>query len=87
MNEEINSGLIQDVRDLEPRMATAGADSDGTDSAAPGQKRGDTDATDADADGTDGADTDGTDNGDSDGTDNGDSDGTDTKADADGTDH
>jgi len=75
MSEEINSGLLQDVRDLEPRSySAAGPDKkDGTDKA-------DTDSTDGgDSDGTDKADTDGTDGGDTDGTDGGDSDGTDHK--------
>ncbi|HEX6094721.1 MAG TPA: hypothetical protein VF432_00250 [Thermoanaerobaculia bacterium] len=76
MNEEIQSGLIQDVSDLEPSALHA-SPADGTD--ATNQKRGgDSDGTDAqDDDGTDSGDADGTDNGDGDGTDNGDADGTD----------
>ena len=73
MSEEIDSRLIQEVRDLEPRSySAAGPDhKDGTDGA-------DTDGADGgDTDGTDGGDTDGTDGGDTDGTDGGDSDGTD----------
>ncbi len=70
MSEEINSGLIQDVRDLETVTYHVG-DSDRTD------KKGDSDGTDAeDNDGMDSGDADGTDSGDADGTD-GDSDGTD----------
>jgi len=61
MSEEIKSGLIQDVRDLEPEPLNA-------------QKRGDSDGTDADSDGTDSGDADGTDSGDADGTDGGDGD-------------
>ena len=64
MNEEIESGLIQDVRDLEPVPLHA-------------QQRGDSDGTDtSDNDGTDSGDADGTDSSDADGTD-GDGDGTD----------
>lgn len=73
MNEEMESGLIQDVRDLDPAALHAQqrpGDSDGTDTQ-------DNDGTDSgDADGTDAQDGDGTDSGDADGTD-GDGDGTD----------
>jgi hypothetical protein len=73
MSEEIHSGLLQDVRDLEPptwkvagpdhKDKVDGGDTDGTDG-------GDTDGTDGgDTDGTYGCDTDGTDGGDTDGTD------------------
>jgi hypothetical protein len=68
MNEEIESGLIQDVRDLEP-SAFAAAPGDAKDTA--DQKRA------GDSDGTDTKDNDGTDSGDADGTDSGDTDGTD----------
>lgn len=79
MNEEIKSGLLQDVRDLEPgALAAAAADQRDSGSAVPDQKRG------GDSDGTDTKDSDGTDSGDADGTDKGDADGTD--ADTDGTD-
>lgn len=74
MNEEIESGLIQDVRDLEPAALNA-SPADGKDSADP--KR--------DSDGTDAQDNDGTDSGDADGTDSADADGTD--GDGDGTDN
>ena len=76
MNEEIESGLIQDVRDLEP-VALNASPADGTDAA--DQKRS------GDSDGTDAKDSDGTDSGDADGTDSGDADGTD--GDGDGTDN
>lgn len=78
MNEETQTGLIQDVRDLEPTALHA-SPADGTDAA--NQKRT------GDSDGTDAEDDDGTDSGDADGTDSeeGDGDGTDT-SDADGTD-
>jgi hypothetical protein len=74
MNEEINSGLLQDVRDLDPNALHANP-ADGTD----GDKKADHDRTDSggDTDGDTGGDTDGTDSGDSDGTDSGDADGTD----------
>ena len=88
MKEREESGLIQDVRELEPRSMSASA-ADGRDggSASPDRKRGsDSDGTDGgDSDGTDSSDNDGTDGGDSDGTDSGDNDGTD--GDSDGTDH
>ena len=61
MNEEIKSGLIQDVRDLDP-VALNASPADGTDAA--DQKSG------GDSDGTDTKDNDGTDSGDADGTDN-----------------
>ena len=64
MNEQNESGLIHDVRELEASAF----------SMMPGDQRDKTDQ--ADTDGTDAGDTDGTD-GDSDGTDTGDSDGTD----------
>ena len=67
MNEEIESGLIQDVRDLEPVALNASA-ADGTD--ASDQKK-------HDSDGTDTTDNDGTDSGDADGTDSSDADGND----------
>lgn len=76
MNEEIESGLIQDVRDLEP-VALNASPGDARDSA--DQKRG------GDSDGTDAQDNDGTDSGDADGTDSADADGTD--GDGDGTDN
>lgn len=76
MNEEIESGLIQDVRDLEP-VALNASYTDGKDAA--DQKRG------GDSDGTDAQDNDGTDSGDADGTDSADADGTD--GDGDGTDN
>ena len=76
MNEEIESGLIQDVRDLEPAALNA-SPADGKDGA--DQKRG------GDSDGTDAQDNDGTDSGDADGTDSADADGTD--GDGDGTDN
>jgi hypothetical protein len=60
MNDEIESGLIQDVRDLEPEPLHA--------------QKSDSDGTDADNDGTDSGDADGTDSGDADGTDSGDGD-------------
>ena len=67
MNEEIESGLIQDVRDLEP-VALQAAPGDGKD---PSDQKGDSDGTDAeDSDGTDSGDADGTDDGEGDGTDN-----------------
>jgi len=72
MSEDINSGLLQDVRDLEPHALHA-SPADGTD----GDKKADSDQTDGDSDGDNGADTDGTDSGDSNGTDTGDADGTD----------
>jgi hypothetical protein len=72
MNEEMESGLIQDVRELDPVALNASA-GDGTDAA--DQKRGD-------SDGTDTQDNDGTDSGDADGTDSGDADGTDGDGDA-----
>lgn len=73
MNEEMESGLIQDVRDLDPVAIHAQ------------QRTGDSDGTDAqDNDGTDSGDADGTD-GDGDGTDSGDADGTD--GDGDGSDN
>jgi hypothetical protein len=84
MNEENNSGLLQDVRDLEPAVLAMAAD--GTDGGSAGsmsvpdhKRGGDSDGTDTqDSDGTDAGDSDGTDaGGDSDGTDAGDSDGTD----------
>jgi hypothetical protein len=81
MNEEINSGLLQDVRDLDPRPLSASA-TDGTDA----DQKVDRDRTDGDSDSGKAGDTDGTDAGDTDGTDSGDSDGTDS-GDADGTDN
>jgi hypothetical protein len=74
MSEEINSGLLQDVRDLDPHALSA-SPADGTD----GDKKADQDNTDSggDTDGDTGGDNDGTDSGDSDGTDGGDADGTD----------
>lgn len=77
MSNDIESGLIQDVRDLDPKplSASAGDATDTTDQKTPG-----------DSDNTDTGDSDGTDNGDSDGTDSGDSNGTD-KSDSDGTDN
>jgi hypothetical protein len=82
MSEDINSGLIQDVRDLDSHAMHA-SPADGTD----GDRKADSDGTDrgGDTDGDTGADNDGTDSGDSDGTDS-DSDGTDS-GDADGTDN
>ncbi|MGZ5440386.1 MAG: hypothetical protein ACXW5U_03595 [Thermoanaerobaculia bacterium] len=77
MNEEIKSGLVEDIRELDP-VALAATPGDGTDTK--DQKRG------GDSDGTDAQDNDGTDAGDADGTDNGDADGTD-KTDGDGTDN
>lgn len=71
MSEEINSGLLEDVRDLDPHVLQA-SPADGTD----GDRKADSDRTDGDSDG-DSADSDGTDSGDSDGTDSGDADGTD----------
>ncbi|HYH05776.1 MAG TPA: hypothetical protein VEK11_01840 [Thermoanaerobaculia bacterium] len=72
MSNDIDSNLIQDIRELDPRSlsAMAGDNTDASD-----QRKGDTDGTDnSDSDGTDGdepeGDTDGTDAGDSDGTDN-----------------
>jgi len=86
MSEDINSGLIQDVQDLDPAVLSASAGDTGS---TPGGKPRDSDGTDGggDSDGTDGTgDSDGTDKkGDSDGTDGGDSDGTDG-GDSDGTD-
>ena len=73
MSEEIESGLIQDVRDLDP-VALNASPADGTDGS--DQKRS------GDSDGTDAQDSDGTDSGDADGTDSGDADG-----DGDGTDN
>jgi hypothetical protein len=81
MSENINSGLIQDVRDLDIHKMSASAadgtdadtkvDRDRTDGDTDGDKAGDTDGSDAaDTDGTDGGDSDGTDAGDADGTDN-----------------
>lgn len=91
MSEEIRTGLLQDVRDLDNRAMSASA-ADGTDGGAMMPKK-DQDAADkSDADGTDtdsdarDRDSDGTDSGDSDGTDSGDADGTD-KHDSDGTDN
>lgn len=90
MSDEIRTGLLQDVRELDPRTLSASADADGNDgSMAPGgKKKHDGDSTDAsDADGTDAGDSDATDKGgDSDGSDKTDSDGTDG-GDADGTDN
>ena len=74
MNEEIESGLIQDVRDLEPVALNAAATDQrdgGKDTVPPEHIRG------GDSDGTDTKDNDGTDSGDADGTDSGDADGTD----------
>lgn len=86
MNEEIKTGLLQDVRDLEPVALSASA-ADGTDTGDQKKKTGDSDGTDTqDSDGTDSGDADGTDKTDSDGTDSGDGDGTDA-GDADGTDN
>lgn len=87
MSEEIRTGLLQDVRELEPLAFSASA-ADGQDGGTmPGKKDSDADAADkSDADGTDSGDSDATDRGDSDGTDAGDSDGTD-RGDADGTDN
>ena len=87
MSDEIRTGLLQDVRELDPRTLSASADADGNDgSMAPGGKN-DRDTTDgSDADGTDAGDSDATDKGDSDGSDATDSDGTDG-GDADGTDN
>ena len=83
MSNDIESGLIQDIRELDPKPLSA-MPGDGQDTG--GQRKGDTDSTDADTDGTDSGDTDGTDGADTDGTDGGDSDGTDA-GDADGTDN
>lgn len=73
MNEEIESGLIQDVRDLDAAAIHAQqrtGDSDGTDTQDnDGTDSGDADGTDGDGDGTDAGDADGTD-GDGDGSDN-----------------
>jgi hypothetical protein len=80
MNEEIESGLLQDVRELDAAAISVVADKDGTDGTVPDQKKK------GDSDGTDGTDGDGVDTGDSDGTDSGDADGTDGK-DSDGTDN
>jgi hypothetical protein len=83
MSNDIESGLIQDIRNLEPnQLSSMGDGSDTGDQ----KKKGDTDGTDADTDGTDSGDTDGTDAGDTDGTDGGDADGTDG-GDSDGTDN
>jgi hypothetical protein len=91
MSEEIRTGLIKDVRDLDPQ-ALAAAAADGTDGGAMMPKKdhdksdkSDADGTDTDSDATD-RDSDGTDAGDADGTDSADADGTDS-ADADGTDN
>ena len=73
MNEETQSGLIQDVRDLEPvalNAAPADQRDGGKDTIPPEHIRGD-------SDGTDTTDNDGTDSGDADGTDSSDADGTD----------
>lgn len=91
MNEENETGLLQDVRELDAVKYSASA-GDAKDSGAmmPDQKKSDGDASDAtDGDGTDGgADSDGSDSGaDADGSDSGaDADGTDSAADSDGTD-
>jgi hypothetical protein len=92
MSEEIRTGLLQDVRDLDGRAISASA-ADGTDGGGAMMPKKDHDAADkSDADGTDtdsdakDRDSDGTDAGDSDGTDAGDADGTD-KGDSDGTDN
>jgi len=77
MNEEMQSGLIQDVRELDAVVMYA-SPTDGTDG---DQKRT------GDSDGTDAQDNDGTDAGDADGTDNTDTDGTDGDGDSDGTDN
>lgn len=79
MSDEIRSGLLEDVKDLEPR-SMGGVSGGGST-----PKMTDTDRTDADQDGTDAGDSDGTDAGDADGTDAMDADGTDA-GDADGTD-
>ena len=90
MSDEIRSGLLDDVQDLDPRsMAGSGVGGGST----PGTRTDtDQDASDtADADGTDGADADGSDASDADGSDSdsdasdSDSDGSDA-SDADGTD-
>ncbi len=84
MSTEIESGLIQDIRELDAISYSASpADADGSDAT---KRGGDGDGTDgSDGDGMDGEDSDGTDGGDSDGTDGEDSDGTD--GDSDGTDN
>lgn len=85
MSDAIRSGLLHDVKDLEPRVLASAADTTDSGGASPDQRRGgDSDASDADADGSDASDTDATD-GDSDGSDAADADGTD--GDADGTDN
>jgi hypothetical protein len=87
MNEEVESGLLQDVKELDAvAYATAADGTDGARTVPDQKKKGDSDGTDGtDGDGTDGQDTDGTD-GDTDGTDSGDADGTDG-GDSDGTDN
>ena len=77
MNEETQSGWIQDVRDLDAPVMHA-SPADGTDG---DQKRT------GDSDGTDAQDNDGTDAGDADGTDNTDADATDGDGDRDGPDN
>lgn len=85
MSHEIRTGLLHDVRDLDPHAISASA-TDGQDSGAMMPRK------DLDADQTDKSDADGSDNDsdasdrDADGSDSGDADGTD-KGDADGTDH
>jgi hypothetical protein len=63
MSEEMNTGLIQDIHELDPAVIAMMAEGEDV----PEWKL-------ADADGTDSEDTDGTDGGDDDGTDDGDED-------------
>lgn len=81
MIDEIRSGLLEEVKDVNPRSMTGSGDVKDSGASSPDQKRGE------DADGTDGgADSDGSDASDSDGSDASDADGTDS-ADADGSDN
>jgi hypothetical protein len=85
MSDEIRSGLLHEVKDLEPRVLGATGDAKDAGSPEADRTKGDTDGTDgADADGTDGGDTDASDSADADGTDSADADATD--GDSDGTD-
>lgn len=83
MSEEVRSGLIQEVSDLDSPLLAMSGDLKDSGTSHSDQKKGDSDSSDHDADGSD-SDSDGSDS-DSDGSDS-DSDGSDS-ADADGTDN
>lgn len=87
MSDQIRSGLLKDVKELDPTMVMTAGDVKDSGGMSPDQKPGaDRDSADQDADGSDSGDTDASDKADTDGSDSSDADGSDG-SDADGTDN